>query len=160
MASPDSSWFAEIQKIGWRGEASVASTSAVILLFLIYYDNGVWHKKMLTPPYFNYYVVLIVAFLLSLFLLLFRWVEFYRGDRIKHMPQQIDQQIKLLNEYLWKHMTSKYRLQTEMRNDNEDFFIEVTVSQQQPEDIISYRIKTYYSATSENGRPDLEKHTG
>lgn len=147
MTSPDSSWLAEIQKLGWRGEASVASATAVILLFLIFYDDGVWHKKMLEPSYFGYYALLVVTFLLSLFLLLFRGVDFFSKRRNKQSPQQIEQLIDLLNEHLWENLPRKRPAQSEMRDGSEGFSIKVTVSHQQLEEKTSYQITTHYSSS-------------
>lgn len=147
MTLPDSSWLAEIQKLGWRGEASVTSTTAVILLFLFFYDDGVLQKKMLAPPYFKYYAVLVVTFLLSLFLLLFRGVDFFSKRRNKQSPQQIEQLIDLLNEHLWENLPRKRPAQTEMREGSEGFSIKVTVLRQQPEEKTSYEITTYYSSS-------------
>lgn len=147
MTLPDSSWLAEIQKLGWRGEASVTSTTAIILLFLFFYDDGVLQKKMLAPPYFKYYAVLVVTFLLSLFLLLFRGVDFFSKRRNKQSPQQIEQLIDLLNEHLWENLPRMRPAQTEMREGSEGFSIKVTVLRQQPEEKTSYEITTYYSSS-------------
>ena len=149
MSIPDSGWFAVLQKIeiGWRVEASVASTVFVLtasILSLAYYDDGVLLKILLAYPYFLPFVVVVSVGLIFAFLLLYRWVDCLwkrlhdiRDKRVQRKLNELsDVQRELLNEVFQKG-SRKFRFQTDIRMDSREYPIyEHTLSQQKQPDRI------------------------